>query len=163
MTRQEIIRKAGSGAVAGLAGTLLIQGLQSAGQKVVPKAMPPLREHPGEFVVQRVEEFLPDEAMARIPEKTEKTAAQLLGIGYGLTFAALYGLAVPRPRSIRWEGTALGLLTWAAGYLGWLPALGLMPRVTRQRPLQVAGGILPHIAYGIATVWTLRQLRRGSR
>jgi hypothetical protein len=41
--------------------------------------------------------------------------------------------------------TVLGAVAWAAGSLGWLPAIKLMPHVWRQRPKQVVPN--PSISY----------------
>ncbi len=145
--------------VAGLAGTALTQGLQMAGQKAAPEQMPPIRQHPGEYMVEKVEKLLAPEKREKVPKVLEKGLAQALGMGYGLTFGVIYDLLHRRRSNLLWEGTALGLATWAVGYLGWLPATRLMPRITRQKPGQVAGGIVTHILYGIATAGTLRLLR----
>ncbi len=71
----------------------------------------------------------------------------------------LYGLAAGEGSPLV-AGTVLGLATWAVGYLGWLPATGLMPPVTRQEPARVAGPIATHVGYGIATAATHQWLRR---
>jgi len=51
------------------------------------------------------------------------------------------------------------VVTWATGYLGWLPATGLMPPVTKQQRPQVMMPILHHIVFGIAAVGGLHGLR----
>jgi hypothetical protein len=58
------------------------------------------------------------------------------------------------------DGIALGFATWAAGYAGWLPALGLLPPPSDQRPAEVAGPALRHVLFGILTVDAYRRLRR---
>jgi hypothetical protein len=58
------------------------------------------------------------------------------------------------------EGGLLGLVTWGAGYLGWLPATGLMPPITKQEPQQIVGPILSHIVFGIITVGLYRLLHQ---
>lgn len=132
MKGRTVIKRVASGIVAGLAGTAVIQAMQAAGQKAVPEEMPPIKQHPGEFMVEQAEELLSPQTRERIPQTLEKASAQVLGFGYGLTFAVLYELLHRKETNLIMEGTALGLATWAAGYLGWLPATGLMPRVTRQ-------------------------------
>jgi hypothetical protein len=57
-------------------------------------------------------------------------------------------------------GSLLRLATWAVGYLGWLPATGLMPPVHRQEPARVAGPIATHVGFGIATASAFRSLSR---
>jgi hypothetical protein len=152
-----------SGGVAGLAGTFLIMGMQAAGQKLAPQEMPPIRQHPGEFMVKKFEEIVENvvpEIDQKIPEAVEKATAQLLGVGYGLTFALIYAAIRPKVRNVVLEGSALGLACWATGYLGWLPATKLMPAVTRQKPGQVFGAIASHLAYGVATTAAYRKLQK---
>lgn len=100
---------------------------------------------------------------SRVPAPVEAIAALSLAAGYGVTAGALYGALRPGGGNVLLDGTALGLGTWAAGYLGWLPAMGLMPPVSEQDVSQVVGPVARHILFGIATVLTFRRLReRGS-
>lgn len=140
------------GSAAGAAATILMQPLRSFTSAKLPRSKPPIRREPGEFMVQAVEKRLPRKLAERVPDAAEHAAAKSLALGYGATFGALYAVARPRPGNLLAEGAALGLVTWAAGYLGWLPALRLMPRVTKQRPLQVATPVLQHLFYGVAAV-----------
>ena len=52
------------------------------------------------------------------------------------------------------------MVMWATGYLGWLPATGLMQPVTKQQRPQVMMPILHHIVFGIAAVGVLHGRRR---
>ena len=150
----------GAGAAAGLVGTALVQGLMAASQKWAPQSLPPIKQDPGEFVVKKAEEQLPDKMREQIPEQLEKAAAKTLAFGYGTAFGALYATSRPETKSLLLEGSALGLAAWGVGYLGWLPATGLMPSVTKQEPRQIAGPIVSHILFGIVTVGIYRLLRR---
>jgi hypothetical protein len=155
-----LLKRACLGAAGGLLGTVAIQALMGATQKWLPQANPPMRQSPGEFMVEEVEEALPGAVRRHIPHAAEAVAAQGLGMGYGVAFGALYG-ALPRsPGSAALDGALLGLACWATGYLGWLPALGLMPPVSRQSPAQVAGPVVDHLAYGVVTVLAYDFLRR---
>lgn len=151
-----------AGAAAGLANTFALQGLLAANQRFLPQATAPIRRDPGEHMVERATEALGPRAQARIPGPLEARAAQGLHLGYGMTFGLLYGLAGPRRRAgrILGGGAMLGLVTWAAGYLGWLPATGLMAPVTEQEPEQIAGPLITHILFGIGTALAYDQLRR---
>lgn len=148
-----------AGVAAGFAGTLAIQGLRTANQRWLPETMPPLRQEPGEFMVEAMEEALPDTVRDRTPDIIEYGASRLLGLGYGLTFGALYAVARPAGGDPLREGTALGLACWAAGYVGWLPAAGLMPPVWRQHPAQILLPAVQHVLYGVVTVATYNSLR----
>jgi hypothetical protein len=121
--------------------------------------MPPLRQNPGEFLIESAESALPNRIRQQIPGWAETAAAQGIGFDYGVAFGALYGALRPSGGPVLVDGLVLGLGTWATGYLGWLPALGLMPPVYRQEPLQVFGTVARHAAYGVATVAVYDWLR----
>jgi hypothetical protein len=148
----EFLKRACLGAAGGLLGTAAIQAVMAATKKWVPEAAPPMRQNPGEFMVERAERVLPGSVRRQIPEAVETAAAQGLGVGYGVAFGALYAALRPRGGSALVDGAVLGAVCWAAGYLGWLPALGLTPPVGEQTGPQVAGPVVDHLAYGVATV-----------
>ena len=81
----------------------------------------------------------------------------MLGLSYGASFGAGYA-GTPGTGSVLFDGTLLGLGVWAAGYLGWLPATGLMPPVWKQRARQVWAPGVEHVVYGLATVCAFRWL-----
>ena len=148
----DVLTEAAIGAAAGIAGTLVIQGLLAATQKWLPQGMPPIRRDPGEFMVHQAERALPTSVTQRIPETAETVASSALALGYGATFGALYAALRGRRGSALLEGPILGLVSWAAGYLGWLPATGLMPPVWKQQPTQITVPVIDHALYGLATV-----------
>ncbi len=148
------------GALAGLAGTMILQAARGAQQKKLPRATPPIQRDPGEFMIKKVEQILPERARARISKGLESIGAMSLGIGYGTTFGSAYAALRRRPRNVLAEGAALGIASWAVGFLGWLPATGLMPPVSRHEPQQVAASIAEHALYGIAVVSAFKWLRR---
>ena len=153
-------QRIGVGAAAGLVGTALIQGLMAASQKWAPESLPPIKQDPGEFMVEKAEEQLPDTVREKIPQQLETAAAKSLAFGYGTTFGALYATSRQETKSLLLEGSALGLAAWGVGYLGWLPASGLMVPVTKQKPEQIMGPILSHILFGIVTVGLYRLFQR---
>lgn len=71
--------------------------------------------------------------------------------GYGAATGAAYPLwrrAVgPGPGS----GAAFGLAVWAGSYLGWIPALDLLPPATRHPGRRVALMLAAHVVWGAAT------------
>jgi hypothetical protein len=140
------------GAVAGLAGTIAIQALLMTHQKVSPQTMPPIVHDPGEFMLSKAKAVLPEKAQDRVPRKVEAVGAKLLGMGYGMTFGAIYAAVRPRTQRTLLEGALLGIAAWAVGYLGWLPGAKLMLPVWKQKPAQVAVPIAEHALYGVATV-----------
>jgi hypothetical protein len=147
-----ILSRVGLGASAGFAGTLVLQGLMTAGRRWWPETLPPLRQDPGEFMVEQAEARLPASVRARVPEVVEAGVAGAMAIGYGLAFGAAYAALRPRGGSAWLDGAALGVACWAAGYAGWLPAAGLMPPLRRQTGTQALAPAAEHVAYGMATV-----------
>ena len=162
---KETGKHAAFGALAGLAGTALIQGMTAGSRRFAPETLPPMTRHPGEFMVEQAEKVFPHHIRRKIPAKAEAAAAISLAFGYGATFGALYALAPSRARGdstaeVFTEGAALGAAAWAVGYLGWLPATKLTPPVWKHRAKQVVPGILSHVLFGVVTVGALRWLAK---
>lgn len=157
--RNNIWQDVAIGAVAGIAGTMVIQSLLMAHQKVSPETMPPINRDPGEFMLSKAKAALPAKAQERVPQKVEAVSAKLLGLGYGMTFGALYAVARPKTKQSLLEGALLGLAAWAVGYLGWLPGAKLMRPVWKQKPTQVILPVAEHALYGVATVAGYRWLQ----
>ena len=160
MQNNNLVTRIAAGAVAGLVATFILQKVRGWGQSMAPQAAPPMRKEPGEFMVEQAEQALPEQAQAKIPEQAERAAARSLAYGYGSTFGALYSAFRPERGNLVLDGVALGVGTWAVGYLGWLPKLGLMPPVTEQNVTQVAGPIALHVLFGIVTVAAYGTLQR---
>lgn len=110
-------------------------------------------------MVEAAESVLPQGIRQQVPETVESAAARSVHMGYGSTPGALYAALRPITGNSLLEGAALGLGVWAAGYLGWLPALGITPPVTEQRAEQITASLLQHALYGIVTVAAYRRLR----
>lgn len=159
MSHMNIPIRLALGAAGGLAGTFALQALMTATGKAAPQTTPPIRQDPGEFMVERAESLLPDKASEQIPEAVETAAAGALAVGYGLTFGSLYGAIKPEGGDALIDGSILGAACWAAGYAGWLPALGLMPPVWRQKAPQAITPFVEHLAYGIVTVAAYNWMR----
>ena len=148
-----------AGAAAGLAGTFVLQGLLAGSARWAPDTLPPIRRDPAEFMVEQAESAVPAARRPALPPAGKAAAEKGLQLGYGTTFGVLYGLGAGAGNPLL-AGAVLGLATWAVGYLGWLPATGLMPPVTRQEPARVAGPIATHVGYGLATAAAYRWLSR---
>ena len=70
---------------------------------------------------------------------------------YGATFGAAYAAARHKSKHPVLEGTLLGVGVWAVGYLGWLPAAGLIKPVWKEDPKRTLAEVARHAAYGVAT------------
>jgi hypothetical protein len=158
--RDDWLKRIALGAAGGLAGTCAVQVLLSARQRWLPHTLPPMHQEPGAFMVEKGEAMLPDTVRQRIPQTVETGATLTLAAGYGLTFGALYTLFRPQGESAITDGVLLGLANWATGYVGWLPATGLMPPLWRQKAPQVIAPVVEHTLYGIVTVATYHWLRK---
>jgi hypothetical protein len=157
MLNNAIAGRVVTGAAAGLAATAgIMHPLRETVAARLPSTKTPMNGDPGEFMVERIERILPETLGERIPDRLEHAAVKSLHLGYGMTFGALYGLARKKPGDLLADGAILGITTWAAGYLGWLPATGLTPPITKQRPRQVITPIVEHIIFGIAVVAMVR-------
>src|SRR3954469_7194502 len=84
------LKQMGLGATAGLLGTSVIQAALAATKRWMPETLPPVKQDPGEVMVQKAKSALPEKAQAKIPKKVESGAALSLAFGYGLTFGAIY-------------------------------------------------------------------------
>ena len=146
------------GAAAGFAGTLALQAMRTASEATLPATMPPIRQDPGDFMVEKMEEALPPSVTSRIPAPVEVGAAKGIAAGYGVTAGAVYGVLRPQSGNVLVDGIALGVGTWAAGYLGWLPALGLLPPLEEQNVPETFGPVIRHALFGIAVVAAHRAL-----
>jgi hypothetical protein len=158
-TNTHWLKQIALGAAGGLAGTFALQASMTAAQKWLPQATPPLRQDPGQFMVEKAEDALPEAVHQRIPRAVETGAARTLAMGYGVTFGALYAALRPRGGNPFLDGAVLGVACWAAGYMGWLPAPGLMPPVWRQNAPQAVAPVVEHVAYGVAAVAAYDWLR----
>lgn len=145
-------------ALAGVLGTAVVYMVRTANQKIAPETMPPMREDPGEFMVDKAASALLEEAQEAVTEPVKSTAATLLSFGYGSTGAALYTAFRSNP-DVAKDGALLGAGIWAAGYLGWLPALKLTPSVKKQTPVQVLTSLGQHVLFGITTVGAYRKFK----
>jgi uncharacterized membrane protein YagU involved in acid resistance len=83
-----------------------------------------------------------------------KTIATWIGhYSYGALGGIIYSVLFRRlPVSPLVKGTIFVLLFWAFGYMGWLPAVGLLSPATRHPPRRTVLTITAHLIYGSATV-----------
>jgi hypothetical protein len=158
MDNQDLMKKIAFGALAGAVGTLVIRGARSANDKLFPNATAPINADPGARIIEKIESVLPQQIKEKLPASLEEVGSKFLSFGYGSTGAAIYTAVRSQPQ-ILVDGAALGAAIWAAGYMGWLPAMGLMPPVTHHKPKQVISSLMQHMLYGVATVSAYRKLR----
>jgi uncharacterized membrane protein YagU involved in acid resistance len=128
-----------------------MMALRAFDEHYAPRTIAKTRKDPAEFMI-NVAEHVTGTAGA-IPKGVEKTAALATSAGYGMVFGVLYGVlrGRGRHRSALLDGALLGTAVYAAGHCGWLPLLGLGRPTWKQGFPEVAGELIRHVAYGVAT------------
>ncbi len=166
-----------AGALSGAGGTLVLTALRSgmAQAGLVVTSAP-------EQVVRRAEEM---DLLEGWPQETRRAlmvAAHLgYGVGAGATFGALRHEDLDLPDNellakLRGDregplteaavGAALGVLSWGAGWAGWLPVAGVHPAPWTQKTPRALLPIVDHAVYGAAwglLFWTLTRKLWGER
>ena len=141
-----------AGALGGLAASVpmafVMMGLNRylpVSRRSWPEKLRPLP--PKEIVVETAIRANVEEAVQ--PGQRWDAATWIGHLGYGAATASLYPLATrPLPLPYLARGMLFALGVWAGSYLGWLPALGILPPATRQTPRRNAVMILSHLSWG---------------
>ena len=82
------------------------------------------------------------------PSETEADVlASAAHAGFGMTVGAAYAL-LPRYGPPPLRGVLTALTVWAVSYQGWVPALGILPAATRDKPGRPAVMIGAHVVFG---------------
>jgi hypothetical protein len=138
------------GAAAGLSATVPMTTLMSGWRRLRPDAIPEL---PPRTITARAAD-----AVAEVPP--EKTLDGLTGIAH-LAFGAAAGavFAAANPRAPL-AGPAYGAAVWAVSYLGWLPALRLMPPPSQTSRELRTMMLVAHLVWGWSLARSLRQRER---
>lgn len=146
-----LVRGAARGFAAGLVATTTMSATMLALQKVgLLGRMPP--------------RLLTERTLARLglhrktSSATRKVLTAINHFGFGGTMGALFeigrgALAARRGSAgsrgaLLGSGVAFGTLVWAASYAGWIPAVGLMARPSKDRPFRPTSMILAHWVFG---------------
>jgi uncharacterized membrane protein YagU involved in acid resistance len=75
--------------------------------------------------------------------------ATVLHFGFGATAGAAFGVLAPRSLIARVPaGLTYGVAIWGVSYMGWMPALGIMPPPERDRRDRQAVMLAAHLVYG---------------
>jgi hypothetical protein len=152
-----VLRNLAAGALGGAAATLAMSPLLSPrATRRIQDAIPPakaLPEFPPRRVIQVVEERLTG---ARPLGRAEPAITWAAHVGYGIAMGALFGaLHARRSLAPGMSGGAAGVLfglgVWAAGYLGWLPLLGVRDGTARGDRRDLPFPLAAHIVYGATT------------
>jgi hypothetical protein len=90
------------------------------------------------------------------------TAATALGhLGYSIAAGSLYPVARPLlPGPPLLKGALFGVGLWGAGYLGWVPAAGILRPATRETAGRNLMMITAHVLYGATTALVAERVLR---
>lgn len=93
-----------------------------------------------------------------------RLATTFTHFGFGAAAGSLYPAFAARLRAKPVaSGVGFGVGVWAASYLGWIPALGLLPPATRHPAQRNVMMILAHVAWGAALGAIYAQIQRRQR
>ncbi|MEW9531368.1 DUF6789 family protein [Microbispora sp. NPDC049125] len=145
-----MIRHLARGTVSGVLATAAMSAVMLAGDRA--GLMP---GQPPKHIVRAV---LPGHR--RRPKRGEKALGTAAHLAFGAASGALFGL-LTRDRAARLPlGVAYSLLIWVASYEGWVPAMNILPPISRDpapgRPVVMAAG---HVVYGTALVLAMNRLQ----
>ena len=149
------------GAVAGVIGTAAMTalGMKPGAARWLPESM-----LPDEFLPLKITRWV--EQKARLYRRVKRTGSEaaLTGashLGYGALAGAGYGLLRSRlDRLPSWlAGGSYGVILWAAGYEGWIPAAGIQPPTTQKPPRKWTVPVGSHLIFGLATALAFERLK----
>lgn len=108
-----------------------------------------------------------DAADVDAPERDANALAGIAHLAYGAGCGAFYAAVAPPSRVGTGAvlGMTFGTAVWFASYQGWVPAVGIMPAASRDRPGRPATMFIAHLVFG-ATLGALvahRARRRRER
>lgn len=136
------------GALAGLVATVPMTVAMVLLQRLLPRHLRyPL---PPEQVTLRM--IADQGAISHLHGPQRTIATGILHFGIGALGGACYSVAaklVPAPSVAR--GIGFGLLVWLTGYMGWLPALGILRPATKHPAQRNALMIAAHVVWGSVT------------
>jgi hypothetical protein len=138
------LRAALTGAAAGIAATLVMSvPMVVAGRLGIVR-----RQAPQEITERALAHV---DALDDTGDEARRGLTAVNHLGFGAAAGALYALAVRRlhpqvPGAA--AGVAFGVALWTVSYVGWAPALGLMPRPDHDEPGRQPLMIAVHLLYG---------------
>ncbi len=135
---KSVIEHAAAGACAGLVATWAMSLFMVAAQRPARMGTQP----PKRIVARGFE-------IAGMPKDPDVLDPVSVGahFAYGGGCGMLYG-AVAGRGAAAWSGVLYGLGIWAVSYAGWIPAFGILPPPTRDRPGRAFGIVAAHVVYG---------------
>lgn len=159
-TTRRLLLDAAAGAVAGAAATIPMSVLMWQAQRAGWMGEQPPRKITDEALDAADDTLVDVDLDPPEPARKGLTALNHLTFGAvaGVPFALVHRLT-PEALARVPAGAAYGIGVWASAYLGWVPALGIMPPADRDRSGRPASMIAAHLVYGSVLGAVLRVLR----
>lgn len=150
ITPQQILDGAVTGAKAGMQATVPMGATMRLGMMATSS--------PSRVPFSAVMKTIEKKVGLQVTEPEHVAASWAGHMAYGAAFGALFGAAqAALPQQARTTGVstaigaAFGLSLWAASYLGWLPAMGIMKSARKSSAGFNATNIAAHLVWGGAT------------
>jgi hypothetical protein len=156
------VSHAGEGALGGLAGTIFVQAMKKLDPKLPePLRAPEMKGDPFELVLSSAEKKLG----ARLPEDAHGRTVGGLPWAYGAGWGAGLGLVSPLlgVRSFgkaAFAGAVMGAACWTAGFVGWMPAAGLVEPIQRQGLSHASASLGGHVVFGVISGLVMHAIDR---
>lgn len=156
-----MIKEAGIGILAGLAGTAALTAVVQLERTALPFG----QKHNALFphkVIKKAEYLFG--FPGRFSGKGEAAAIHGASFLYGGAMGSLYGWWSSQTKVSPWiSGPLYGLALWGIGLAGWVPALGAQRPPWKKTPMQAAMPVVAHLAYGLAAAAMVRIFQEKSR
>jgi hypothetical protein len=94
------------------------------------------------------------------PRLVERMVVGAAHSAYGASAGALFALVVPARVVTVPRGVAFGLALGAAGYQGWVPALGILPPLTEASAGRRFSVVSSHVVFGAVLALSYRRRAR---
>ena len=99
----------------------------------------------------------------RTPSALHHAADQMMHLGYGLTFGAVYGASLGRRRATSGKVLGYGVGVWVFGSFVLLPALKVLRPEWQAKPVEVAVNLGSHLVYAATLALLSDELELQSR
>jgi len=153
---QPLIRAAMNGSIAGALATTTMTGFMRLTQQIglYQKELPPTKVTRAATKTLGVERFVSSEG--------ETLLTGLAHWAFGMVGGAIFGAASKKSHWVpaRFGGLVFGLLVWVVSYMGWIPALRILPMPWNERGKHGLMPFVAHVIYGTTLGIVVRKLEQ---